>query len=373
MNHPNKTFYNQILSILLGSFLGIFILIRYQAQNTTVGFDELALGEATQSLFAEVDGVRIHCSDLEDAEACIEGYNAQKRRDLILWLGNSQIHAINQMQETDETAAFDLHRKFKQHEQYFVTFSQPNASLQEHYILFEYLIQRLPVQTLILPVVFDDMRESGIRPGLADVFTDPNTQNRLGHTSIGQALLSTHSDKDAAGNDMAALDDTAQEQVERYLNDQLASSSTLWKGRPASRGQLFTDLYLFRNWLLGINPSSIRKVIPANYKLNIEAFEAILDTAQEHNIVVLTYIVPLRNDVAIPYEPTEYQAFKTDIANITSNRQVQHIDLENLVPAEYWGVKNATTVGGGVEIDFMHFQAPGHRLLAEELYNNIAQ
>ena len=36
-----------------------------------------------------------------------------------------------------------------------ITFSQPNANLQEHYVLFEYLRHRLPVRTLILPLVFD--------------------------------------------------------------------------------------------------------------------------------------------------------------------------------------------------------------------------
>jgi hypothetical protein len=37
-----------------------------------------------------------------------------------------------------------------------------NVSLQEHYALFEYLLLQLPLNTLVLSVVFDYMRETGI-------------------------------------------------------------------------------------------------------------------------------------------------------------------------------------------------------------------
>ncbi|MEZ4514499.1 MAG: hypothetical protein R3C62_21710 [Chloroflexota bacterium] len=346
------------------------MLILYQNQGIDVEFDELALGEATQSLFAKADGVPIHCSVLSDAFSCIDGY-LQDNSDLILWLGNSQIHAINQKQESDETATAILHRKFKQSLQYFMAFSQPNASLQEHYILFEYLLERLPVHILVLPIVFDDMRETGIRPELADIFQDSQIASRLSKTNIGRTLLAANGDKDSAGNDMAALNDTVQEQVEKFLNDNLAESSSLWERRPISRGKLFTDLYKFRNWALGINPSSVRRVIPGNYSQNIEAFNAILDTAKTHNVIVLTYIVPLRNDVQPPYNMDEYNTFKAEIASITQSQGVRHVDLENLVPAEYWGVKSSTTADGNNELDFMHFQSSGHQLLAEALYKEL--
>ncbi|MCA9994191.1 MAG: SGNH/GDSL hydrolase family protein [Anaerolineales bacterium] len=370
INNKRANFYSQILPVLLGGFLGIIMLILYQNQGIDVEFDELALGEATQSLFAKADGVPIHCSVLSDAFSCIDGY-LQDNSDLILWLGNSQIHAINQKQESDETATAILHRKFKQSLQYFMAFSQPNASLQEHYILFEYLLERLPVHILVLPIVFDDMRETGIRPELADIFQDSQIASRLSKTNIGRTLLAANGDKDSAGNDMAALNDTVQEQVEKFLNDNLAESSSLWERRPISRGKLFTDLYKFRNWALGINPSSVRRVIPGNYSQNIEAFNAILDTAKTHNVIVLTYIVPLRNDVQPPYNMDEYNTFKAEIASITQSQGVRHVDLENLVPAEYWGVKSSTTADGNNELDFMHFQSSGHQLLAEALYKEL--
>lgn len=358
------------MPVLLGGFLGIIALNLYQRQNPNANFEELALGETTQSLFASANGIPIHCSVLSDASPCIEGY-LQDNSDLILWLGNSQIHAINQKQEGDETATAILHRRLKQSSQYFMAFSQPNASLQEHYILFEYLLERLPVHILVLPIVFDDMRETGIRPELADIFQDPQIVSRLNETLIGRTLLTTNGDKDSAGNDMAALNDTVQEQVEKYLNDNLAESFSLWERRPISRGKLFTDLYKFRNWALDINPSSIRKVIPGNYSQNIEAFNAILDTARTHNVKVLTYIVPLRDDAQPPYNIDEYNTFKAEIASITQSQGVKHVDLENLVPAEYWGVKPSTTIDGDNELDFMHFQSSGHKLLAEALHKEL--
>ena len=46
------------------------------------------------------------------------------------------------------------------------------------------------------------------------------------------------------------------------------------------------------------------------------------------------------------------------------------VNLENLVAANYWGHKGSTT-GSGTEIDFMHFQEPGHKLLADTVFKLI--
>ncbi len=51
-----------------------------------------------------------------------------------LWLGNSQIHAINRFSPGEETASPELHRLFFRLNHYFLTFSQANANLQEHYL-----------------------------------------------------------------------------------------------------------------------------------------------------------------------------------------------------------------------------------------------
>ena len=54
---------------------------------------------------ASVENKKIHCSDLKDLNLCIDGYKIDKNNPVILWLGNSQLHSINQYQLGDETAA----------------------------------------------------------------------------------------------------------------------------------------------------------------------------------------------------------------------------------------------------------------------------
>ena len=82
---------------------------------------------------------------------------------------------------------------------------------------------------------------------------------------------------------------------------------------------------------------------------------------------MLIYIVPLRSDVEVPYVASEYLQFKADVYSLAKKHHAAFFNLENLVPAELWGTKDSTTGGVSQELDFMHFQAGGHKLLADQL------
>ena len=275
------------------------------------------------------------------------------------------------MKHGDKTAAHIMHKYLAPISKYLLTFSQPNASLQEHYLLFEYLSQKMPVTTLILAVVFDDLRETGIRPTLTEAFNDQEVSFRLNKTEIGRKMMSNQGNQDAAGNDMAALDDTFQERSEKYLNTKLEKFWNIWEQRPSFRGNLLGNLYLFRNWVFGITPSSSRRMIPGRYNMNIDALKATVQSANEQGINVIVYIVPLRNDVKIPYDLNQYEKFKSEIKWISQKFNARFVNLESLVPNNLWGTKNATTLGDRQELDFMHFQAGGHKLLADALFEEL--
>jgi len=333
--------------------------------------DELALGDETSVSFKEVGGSTIHCQYISDGQRCLDDYKKASKDKVVLWLGNSQLHSVNQMQPDDETATAQLHRKLRDSGYYLMTFSQPNAGLQEHYALFEYLSINAPVSILVLPVVFDDMRETGIRSELFSVFKDEAVTKRLETTEVGRVLLKNHSEQDAAGNDMAALNDTVQEKSEKSLNKSLESLSSIWADRPGLRARLSLSMYRFRNWIFDINPASIRKIIPGRYVMNKMAMKAILKSSAERDIKVILYIAPLRNDVNVPYDLNEYDKFKVEIRSIADEFNIGFVNLEKLVPGEYWGTKGSTTTSGVQEIDFMHFQANGHKLLGDAVYSEI--
>jgi hypothetical protein len=360
-----------VLPLFIGFIISIIILNYFSPDSleNKINFDELALGNETSLYNAQVNSTQVHCYNLEDAKRCIDGYYKKSKNindDVVLWLGNSQLHSINQMKPGDETASSILHRSVIDLQKYFMTFSQPNANLQEHYVLFNYLISKVPVSTLVLPVVFDDMREIGIRRSISDAFKDQHVVNELKKTGIGKRLLSNYDDQDMIGNDMAALEETIQESVEIFLDTKLGSYWKTWRERPHLRASFFYGfLYKSRNWLFNINPSSVRKVIPGRYIMNIQALQAILKTAQEKSIDVLLYIVPIRNDIQIPYDLVEYGSLKEEIRIIANGYyNVTFKNLEGLVPAKFWGSKDSTSIVKGVEVDFMHFQGEGHQILA---------
>ena len=48
------------------------------------------------------------------------------------------------------------------------------------------------------------------------------------------------------------------------------------------------------------------------------------------------------------------------------------LNLENLVEGKYWGEKDLTSLSSNNELDFMHFQFQGHKILSSKLSKSIA-
>jgi len=337
---------------------------------------DFALGLQNTAYFAQDGDYNFHCSDFIERplDNCFQDYlNYSYPDPLILYLGNSQLHGINQPELGLNSSSKILYEHLKtRNDITLLTLSMPNMSLQEQLAAFEYSSSKLPLKTLILSVSFDNTRESGIRDGLLDLFSDPKTISELKSSKTGLKLIANHGDKDGAGNDLAALRETQQEAAEKYLNSSLGSIWESWDKRGGLRSYLIINLYQFRNYVFGINSSSTRKKIPARYEENLNALDDILKRTKEKGINTLVYSVPLRKDVKIPYEPKEYSDFLKDTKKITQDNEGVFYNLEDLVPPKFWGtVDGINATGGKEEIDFMHFQGGGHELLGSELIKII--
>ncbi len=360
--------------LIFGCAVGIiFLYIALSIENKNLQFENLALGTENVVILNSVDDRSVHCHDLQDLDNCMLSYETSRLdQPIVLLLGNSQIHAINQYKFGEETAVPKLHRQFQSQDKYFLALSQANASLQEHYLLFAFIINHLPIETLALPIVFDDMREEGVRSSLKKIFKDKSTSDLLALSAVGQSLSANHQKQDSTDNEMSAILGTVQENSEKKLNKILSNLWPVWAERPTLRGNVMLWLYQFRNWSLGINPSTTRKIIPGRYEKNRDALNALLNLAKIKQVNVLIYIAPLRNDVKIPYDDNEYSSFKSEIKEIAINNNANFINLENLVPGEFWGTKDSTNLSKKQELDFMHFQAKGHSLLAEKLFIELS-
>lgn len=366
-------FKNSNLSFLIGIILGIILLYLFlPIKSSNIDFDQLALGKENKTVWANYNDKTIHCNNLKSIDYCLKDYKAQnKELPVTIWFGNSQLHAINQYNLGDESAALHLHRNLIKHNIYTLTFSQANANLQEHYLYFTYLLNKFPIKTLILPIFFDDMREDQIRDNFINILNDPIFFEKNNKTLTGKNLISRLSNKDLAGNISEVEEKNLQSNFENFFDKKLSKIWKLWSKRGELRSNLYTKLYHLRNSVLGINASTTRRIIPGRYAKNLQAYRDILNLANENNIKVLVYIPPIRNDIKIPYDVEKYNKFKKTIKEIANEKKVWFFSLENLVPSEFWGRKPSTNLEEEYEVDFMHFKAEGHRLLADAIFFEI--
>ena len=111
----NKPVVQSSTPIFIGSLIGIgFLYYLSVVINVDLNLEELALGEENTASFSSVDEDKIHCGDLRDAQQCIDNYYGNAVGDeVVLWLGNSQLHTINQMEDGDELSSSILHKAVK--------------------------------------------------------------------------------------------------------------------------------------------------------------------------------------------------------------------------------------------------------------------
>jgi hypothetical protein len=232
------------------------------------------------------------------------------------------------------------------------------------------LLNKFPIKTLILPLVFDDMREDKIRQGIKETLEDKDTIIRIKKTFTGKKLISRYKDKDIAGNELIKKE-TIQDNFEKKINIKFEKIWSVWENRHGLRSELINKLYQLRNLIFGITSTTPRKIIRGPYTDNINAFKDILRLANKKNINILTYISPIRNDFKIPYDLNEYNDFKKEIKVISQKFNINLYNFENIVPAQFWGQRKSINHHDIENIDFMHFKSEGHRLLADALFLEV--
>lgn len=329
--------------LLLGLVIAFFAL---EWVRVHIVFDTETAGAAayTTSVFGKSGGLQVHCQDRRDTQKCITDYRASGSPPAVLWLGNSQLHSINRFRPGQETASQILHAKLTAEGMYLVTYSQPNANLTEHQILFRQLKKEYKLKTLVLPVCLDDFRESGVRPTIGDAVVPG-----------GQAPPPTQEQAFSP-----------QTHVEAWLLRNLGQHWTLWRFRPAIKGLVDYAAYASRNLLLGINAQTKRPVSAGLYSEKMKILREILGEAKASGVPVVLYVPPYRQDVSGPYVASQYEGFVRDLERLSDGDQVHVVDLTRIVPGPEWGMLKDPLLKVE-DYDFMHFTADGHRRLASEL------
>ena len=139
--------------------------------------------------------------------------------------------------------------------------------------------------------------------------------------------------------------------------------------RPNVRGDFFNWLYRLRNTVFRIKASTIRKMIPQRYELNMQALKLLVEDCVSERKKSILYIPPIRSDATLPYDENDYNNFKKQVKELSEKMGplVYFRNYEGIVPAELWGYKAATNLQSDREIDYMHFQYRGHQIMADSL------
>ncbi len=359
-----------ILNIILPLILGTLLLYGYSSFRRSAS--EIGLGKGTSFYTAVHNSEPIHITSLEMADSLFKGWKKRGQKELSLWFGNSQLNGINQFVEGQKNCTAFAFETLLPYKKELLGVSFPNGNLQEFLVSVLFLCNKFPVKNMILPVFYDDMREDGIRnevnsSQVTDMLTGKQFKQYVADVPSIITLKASEPAGEIKDQDMKALDQTAQEYSEIYLDSKLKSSWTIWMQRGDIRGNLFNDVYRWRNFLLGIKATTVRKMIPGKFQSNHAALLNIIKFCRDQNIHLVVYVPPIRNDVTQPYDLNGYSEFKARVEKDCRAGSADFINLEALVPAKYWGNKIATSVGEDEEIDFMHFQQPGHKLIADTI------
>ncbi|MDH4404099.1 MAG: hypothetical protein QE264_07640 [Flavobacterium sp.] len=378
---------NKLLVQIILGFITAFVISKLFFSEKRK-FDELALGTETVTYMAKNNNQdNIHLTKIDNSEELdfLNTFKKSGNKKVVLFLGNSQTHSINQMKVGQVNFIRLLDDRHFNSDYKVGCHSMPNAGLQEFYLSYMYWKRKLNIKVLVIPLFFDDLREDGIR----DVFFTNLINERFlisdSLSYIGKKINTNlksywSSKKDIKQSedlvekkDNQALKETVQEDVENYLNLFLEKNSKTWNNRENVRGDFFVWLYQLRNTVLGINASTVRKMIPQRYNDNLEALQLLLDDCKKNDVKVILYIPPIRSDVPIPYETKLYTEFKNDIKKICEKEKGKffYSDFDTIIPGKYWGFKEATNLLEKRELDYMHFQFKGHQILADSLFNHL--
>lgn len=350
--------------LLIGLAIAAAMLAFYDRRADT---DLFNVGSSNQALVEQWQGVDFTAASVSEIRKLISNHqaialaSADCDRPAILWLGNSQLHYVNQYRAGDHLAPYWLRQRL--HCGAPVGMSLPNANLQELYVMAAKASSRLPVRAILLELCFDDLREDGLRAEFSG-FLDAVDRQRVVASEVGAGIISG---AESAWGDANANEENdglrgfVQKSVEDRLDNALSGIWPLWGSRSDLRTQVMVDLYFTRNGLLGITPSTTRKMIAPRYSRNMSALRQLFRDARGRGVAVIAYIAPIRQDVPLPYDLGEYTRWKSAVADMVRAEGATLVNLEALVPAAEWGATSKN------DIDFMHFRGEGHRLLANAL------
>ncbi len=297
---------------------------------------------------------------------------------IIFVFGASQLYAINELQDDQQPTIVhaNLRTSKRGEKNAYIELHEPNSNFNEMLaFLLLVLDSGIKPDGLVIAITYDDLRESGVRNSILSKLANLKPSSFLiKNSSITnlQLLLSSNKqqDKISSISSISSISDTNKDQYtapQKIVEDQfIIILNKIW---PAYRNQnklraltevtwkttLIKLIYKFKK------PSVIR--IPEELKKwNMDALDTITKISSDKNIRLFFYKQPYRSGKKGYYlKRNEYDQFHTELEAMCNNNNIVYLDMEHLVPDQYWGLTNL-----GLPDPF-HFMYEGHVKLGNEI------
>lgn len=364
------------VAVFLSLFAGFFAFVVFLYRNAVFDPNEASLDFQTRSQYAVFDGERVSFrEEFGEAAEAVGRFRGRGKR-VALWLGTSQIHAINMYREGDRLAVSYADERAKERGADIVHLqvSLPNADMNEYLAVYAALRARgRAPDWVVLSLVYDDLREDHVRKYVVENLPPLDGLKKEGFGAGIDNLARAAAERAAGGGENADAEKTLQAVLEGKVTAFIEKAWPEYALRDRSRGRITLVmtrasywLYSLTNRIRGRGRDSVRTAprvspVPKDAKAwNMAAFESLMAMAKKDGVKVLLYRAPHpKYDGPFYHDRADYDRFAARGRGFAEPGRVYYRDLENLIPAKFWYRREA--------MDFFHFQEPGHRLLGNEI------
>ncbi|MCK6458150.1 MAG: SGNH/GDSL hydrolase family protein [Phycisphaerae bacterium] len=304
-------------------------------------------------------------------------YFRLSNRKVALWLGASQLHAINRYEGGDELAVVYASEAARTRgaRLAYVQMSTANANL--HDLLGFYLSARLAgarPDALLVGMTYDDLREPGVQDGvLRRLPRIPPDVVQVGGAGVEDLIAAIGAARRPQATKApirrTATEGTPQEELENALIRSLEGGWPAYRhrGKLAAAAQVAVMSQL-ATVMGGFMKRRAEPIPPDRQAWNLRAFDSLVALARADGTTLVVYRPPHRpGEDPFYYDRAAYDAFFAQLRERCERDGLLFADFESIVPAEYWGLTNEGRP------DVFHFRVEGHRLLGAAMDRYLSE
>ena len=376
MNNILLNFYRlkTIIPLCISILVGLLLFNFHSKKLNDFKPEEFGVGLNTVVKKAFLDSLNINSTWVYDLEKLVSGarkmYSKQKK--IVLILGASQLHAINNPETNSELMIEKLNKLDSDSSRIYIQASIPNANYHELYWIREFFRKaEIPIYCTCLSICYDDLRERPIKPEFLKFIKKKFPKIEPSNYVKNEILRENLEEEDSIKKPPSYL-------IEKFIVSKIEKLSPSYKGRVKiiaknnidftknlSESIVFLSGMKLRASLEG--ERKIPKINSIDSIWNLNAINAFFDDAVINNEKLFVYYQPLRpHDLIFPYNSNSFFGMKNFLSSCCSgNKNLDFVDLTNIIPQKYWGKTNLGYP------DIFHFQETGHQILADSLFHNL--